>query len=121
MKETMVPLDQLQSGAAAFAGCALPEACLAGAWLYYGNWDEAHKAAQDLDTVDGSYWHAIIHRREPDEANARYWFRKAEQHPIYMEMKKTAARSGSNYPVPVTPELEKLEWETLFAYCARKS
>src|SRR5262249_17485377 len=43
-------------------------ACLAGLWLYHDFLDESHAISQDLSSAEGSYWHAIMHRREPD-----YW------------------------------------------------
>jgi hypothetical protein len=42
-----------------------------------GNWDEAHRIAQDVDTNDGAWVHAYLHRREGDLENARYWYRRA--------------------------------------------
>ena len=37
-------------------------ACLAGLWLYHDYLAESHAISQDLDTVEGSYWHALMHR-----------------------------------------------------------
>ena len=39
--------------------------------------DEAHRIAQDGTTGTASYLHGMIHRREGDFDNARYWFRRA--------------------------------------------
>src|SRR5437868_5279501 len=64
--------------------CAL--ACLAGLWLYHNFLDESHAISQDLDTVEGSYWHALMHRREPDYSNAKYWFRRVRDHAIFNEL-----------------------------------
>jgi hypothetical protein len=57
--------------------------CLAGLWLYHDFLDEAHEIVQAIETSSGSYWHAIMHRREPDYSNSKYWFRRVGDHPIY--------------------------------------
>lgn len=57
-------------------------ACLAGLWLYHDFLDESHALSQELQTVEGSYWHGILHRREPDYGNAKYWFRRVGRHAI---------------------------------------
>jgi hypothetical protein len=42
-----------------------------------GDWDEAHRVAQDINDADGSWVHAYLHRREGDLSNAAYWYRRA--------------------------------------------
>ncbi len=42
-----------------------------------GDWDRAHRIAQDDDTSDGSWVHAYLHREEGDIGNAHYWYRRA--------------------------------------------
>ena len=42
-----------------------------------GNWDAAHKVAQDIGGEDGSWIHAYLHRKEGDAENAAYWYRRA--------------------------------------------
>jgi hypothetical protein len=42
-----------------------------------GDWDAAHQVAQDVDTPDGAWVHAYLHRKEGDAANAAYWYRRA--------------------------------------------
>jgi hypothetical protein len=42
-----------------------------------GDWDAAHRVAQDVDTEDGSWVHAYLHRKEGDPGNAAYWYRRA--------------------------------------------
>jgi hypothetical protein len=48
-------------------------------WAAKGNWDTAHKIAQDQDTADSAWVHAYLHRVEGDSANAGYWYRQAGQ------------------------------------------
>jgi hypothetical protein len=44
-----------------------------------GEWDEAHRIAQDVDTTDGAWVHAYLHRQEGDLGNAAYWYGRAGQ------------------------------------------
>src|SRR5262249_40398230 len=50
-------------------------ACRAGLWLYHDFIDESHSISQEIQTPTGSYWHGLMHRREPDYGNSKYWFR----------------------------------------------
>jgi hypothetical protein len=44
-----------------------------------GDWDEAHRIAQDIDDQGGAWVHAYLHRKEGDPGNAGYWYRRAGQ------------------------------------------
>ena len=66
----------------------LPPVELAGLYLYFSCWDDAHRVAQDIETPEGSYWHAIVHRQEPDPGNAAYWFRHLGRHPIFPALRR---------------------------------
>ncbi len=44
-----------------------------------GKWDDAHRVAQDVNTPDGAWVHAYLHRKEGDRANAAYRYRSAGQ------------------------------------------
>lgn len=131
-----------------FPTSAAPEAALAGLWLYFSDFDRAHRIAQDIHTPDGSYWHAIAHRREPDSSNSAYWFRQTGSHPCYPILAEAARplaeaapagfRVGSRWDPyafldlfdralaePDTPaaglarDIQLLEWQILFDHCAR--
>jgi len=42
-----------------------------------GDWDAAHRVAQDVPDPDGAWVHAYLHRKEGDAGNAAYWYRRA--------------------------------------------
>ena len=46
-----------------------------------GDWHRAHEVAQDVDDSSGSWVHAYLHRKEGDEGNAHYWYRRARVTP----------------------------------------
>jgi hypothetical protein len=74
------------------------QACRAGLWLAFNFLDEAHTISQELSTPEGSYWHALMHRREPDHANAAYWFRRVGTHPVYTPLRAAAADLAVSVP-----------------------
>jgi hypothetical protein len=61
----------------------MAKCCLSGIWLLHNYLDESHTISQDIQSNSGSYWHGIMHRREPDYANAKYWFRRVGAHAIF--------------------------------------
>jgi len=44
-----------------------------------GDWGKSHELAQNVNTVDGSWVHAYLHRKEGDQFNAQYWYNRANQ------------------------------------------
>jgi hypothetical protein len=57
----------------------LPQAVVALWHDARGDWDAAHRVAQDIDDADGAWVHAYLHRKEGDAGNAAYWYRRAGQ------------------------------------------
>jgi hypothetical protein len=57
--------------------------CLAGIWPLHDFLDESHNISQRIDTPEGSFWHAIMHRREGDFSNSKYWYRHVGNHPVF--------------------------------------
>ena len=116
---------------------------MAGLWLYFSCLDESHSLSQSIETPDGSFWHGIMHRQEPDPGNSGYWFRRVGKHPIFPELRDRAQALGYRCGAAWDPfafiddceaarrqagsEKEKLmqkvqlaEWQTLFDYCAKQ-
>ncbi len=65
-------------------------ACCAGLLLYHNYLDESHTISQSIDTPTGSFWHGIMHRREGDYSNAKYWFRRVGDHPVFIRLRGAA-------------------------------
>ncbi len=119
-----------------------PEAAMAGLYLYFDCWTEAHETAQDIASPEGSYWHAIVHRQEPDAGNSNYWFRQVGTHAIFPALRDAAAGIGLAVGPRWKPEafiefcerarqnpgselerqaleVQRAEWQLLFDYCAQ--
>lgn len=75
--ELVKPADVL---AAPGADRDATSAALAGLWLWHDFLHESHELSQSVETPTGSYWHAIMHRREGDFSNAKYWCRRVGNH-----------------------------------------
>ncbi len=76
-------VEALRPGAASPVNCT----AVAAGLLQIHDWlDRSHEYSQSIEGQgrhsDGDYWHAIMHRREPDYSNAKYWFRRVGRHPI---------------------------------------
>jgi len=125
-----------------FGGSRAPEAAMAGLFLYFSCLDESHTIAQSVETVEGSFWHAIMHRQEPDPGNSGYWFRRVGKHAIFPALRDAAqdlgypsgaswdpfafidaceaARRQAGYARELLLQRVQLaEWQLLFDYCAR--
>ncbi|MBS7809376.1 hypothetical protein [Roseococcus pinisoli] len=46
-------------------------------WDARNDWARAHEAAQSVETAEGAWVHAYLHRKEGDLPNADYWYRRA--------------------------------------------
>ncbi len=48
-------------------------------WDARGEWDRAHRLAQEDEGASGCWVHAYLHRKEGDAGNAAYWYRRARK------------------------------------------
>ncbi len=71
--------------------------CLSGLWLWHDYLDESHQISQEIGSSSGSFWHGIMHRREPDYSNAKYWYRRVSDHAIYVELRATASELANSH------------------------
>lgn len=66
--------------------------CIRSGLLLRGDFqEESHTISQSIGSPEGSYWHAIMHRLEPDYSNSKYWFNRVGPHPLYEELAAHAA------------------------------
>ena len=81
-----------------FPNARNPKAALAGLLLMAGCWEEAHQVSQDLADAEGSYWHALAHRMEPETWNSDYWFGRVGPHAIFSELFAKASEVIRRHP-----------------------
>lgn len=73
------------------ANVEMAECCLSALWLFQDFLEESHRLSQSIHTPAGSYLHGIMHRREGDFSNAKYWFHKAGRVGMESELVKRLA------------------------------
>ena len=113
--------------ALASAALAGRDPLAAGLWLYVDELDRSHTISQGIHTATGSYWHGIMHRREGDFGNSHYWFSKTGRHPAMATIDgydphafvDEAAACDGEAPERLI-DIQRREWQGLFAWCANQ-
>ncbi len=68
------------------------DAVQSGLLIWNDALEASHTISQSIESGTGSYWHGIMHRREPDYSNAKYWFRRVGGHSIFPALRECALR-----------------------------
>ena len=66
--------------------------------------DASHDISQGLHDGDGSYLHGVMHRREPDYSNGKYWFRNVGTHPLFPAVLSAAQEEVARVEVGAVQE-----------------
>jgi hypothetical protein len=75
-------LEHFKASLVATAPPAGISATLTALWYdAKGDWNRAHEIAQEIDDAAGAWVHAYLHRKEGDDGNAAYWYRRAGRAP----------------------------------------
>ena len=69
--------------------------CLkAGLWLLQDELEQSHRISQKYEGYGkhriGDHWHGMMHRREPDYSNAKYWYRRVGDSVIFPALRQFA-------------------------------
>ena len=48
-----------------------------------GDWESAHRMVQDESSREAAWVHAYLHRREGDDGNAGYWYKRAGRSAVH--------------------------------------
>lgn len=80
----------------------------AGLLLMNDFFDASHSCSQSMEGhPHADYWHAILHRREPDYGNAKYWFRHVGRHAIFEELARCVSTLFDSAAGSLTGKLER--------------
>jgi len=80
--------------------------------LWHDHLEPSHCLSQDKHNPDGSLVHAIMHRREPDYSNAKYWWRSTGEHVCFPDIASKVEPLLSDDPDLASQILPKGNWDS---------
>ena len=83
----------------------------AGALWLHGFLDESHHIAQRIDSSEGAYWHALMHRSEGDFSNSKYWYRRVGRHEIFQDLLARVRKLVSGSESTSANLLKSADWD----------
>lgn len=132
--ERLAGLSPVALFAEPVADAEMAAACLSALWLRHGFLDQSHRLSQGIASAEGSFWHGIMHRREGDYPNAKYWFRRVGPHPVLAALAERSAGAFDAFAFvdacraavtagrtrdPAACAFQQAEWDLLFDHCWR--
>ena len=120
LKQLMRPIRNLEELLPASYDRLSPDftALKAGLYQWYDALEESHHCSQQVQHQGrhrgADYWHAIMHRREPDDSNSKYWFRHVGASPVFDQLLR--------YAKAISEEFASIKTWDPFAfvdYCSR--
>jgi len=102
------------------------ECVLCGLLLLFDDLDSAHRICQSIETSTASFWHAIVHRREGDFSNSKYWYARAAGHPAagptvhdgsaLVDLVRDVHSHPDDARFAQAIVLQRIEWQRLMAH-----
>lgn len=75
-------------------------------YLWHDYLEESHKLSQGISSSTASFWHAIMHRRQGDFSNSKYWYARCGEHPMFPVL--AAQANPVLNPLPLDKSILKL-------------
>ncbi|CAN5470678.1 hypothetical protein BH09PLA1_BH09PLA1_09530 [soil metagenome] len=122
MLRSLTPANLLESESPASKSSELLNVAIGAMWLWHDFGEEAHAISQEIEQPAGSWLHAIVHRREGDFSNSKYWYARCAAITSPGDLVDVVAAvhehpDDPRYAQAITRQ--RTEWRALFKHCVR--